>query len=238
MIPWEGLTIVFCANCGSRLSEGARFCASCGASVPPPASDPAPAAPVVAPAPQGSGYWGATPNAPVTTGWELPATRMAYAGFWRRFAAMILDGIIINMVVYGGAFALGMLIAAGGASDSTVDTLSGLIVLASFVGNWLYFALMESSSMQATLGKKALGIVVTDVNGQRIGFGRATGRYFAKIISSIIFLIGYIMAAFTAKKQALHDMIAGTLVVSGVAAATNPYPTAGAGTGEVRHTQW
>jgi uncharacterized RDD family membrane protein YckC len=79
---------------------------------------------------------------------------------------------------------------------------------------WLYFALMESSSKQGTLGKMALSIVVTDVNGNRITFGRATGRYFGKILSGLILYIGYIMVAFTEKKQGLHDMIAGTLVVN------------------------
>ncbi len=73
---------------------------------------------------------------------------------------------------------------------------------------------MESSSKQATLGKMALGIIVTDVNGERIGFGRATGRFFGKIVSGMIFYIGYIMAGFTDRKQALHDMMAGTLVVN------------------------
>jgi uncharacterized RDD family membrane protein YckC len=72
---------------------------------------------------------------------------------------------------------------------------------------------LESSSMQATLGKMALGLKVTDLNGKQISFGKATGRYFAKIISAIILLIGFIMVAFTEKKQGLHDMIAGTLVV-------------------------
>ena len=79
---------------------------------------------------------------------------------------------------------------------------------------WLYFALMESSKNQATLGKMALGLRVTDLNGNRISFGKATGRYFGKILSSMTLLIGYIMAAFTAKKQALHDFVAGTLVLS------------------------
>ena len=79
--------------------------------------------------------------------------------------------------------------------------------------NWLYYALLESSAWQATLGKKALGLEVTDMQGARISFGRATGRFFAKIISSIILCIGFIMIGFTEKKQGLHDMIAGTLVI-------------------------
>ena len=87
--------------------------------------------------------------------------------------------------------------------------------LLSVVVGWLYYALMESSGMQATLGKKALGLIVTDESGQRISFARATGRYFAKIVSALILLIGFIMVAFTERKQGLHDKLAGTLVVRG-----------------------
>ena len=73
---------------------------------------------------------------------------------------------------------------------------------------------MESSVKRATLGKMALGIAVTDVDGRRITFMRATGRHFAKMISGLILLIGYLMAAWTKKKQGLHDILAGTLVVN------------------------
>jgi uncharacterized RDD family membrane protein YckC len=90
--------------------------------------------------------------------------------------------------------------------------LSRLIALA-IVFNWLYYALLESSAWQATLGKKALGLEVTDMAGQRISFARATGRYFGKIVSAFILMIGFIMAGFTAQKQALHDMMAGCLVI-------------------------
>jgi uncharacterized RDD family membrane protein YckC len=79
---------------------------------------------------------------------------------------------------------------------------------------WLYFALMESSSKEGTLGKMAVGLHVTDLEGRRITFGRATGRFFSKMLSGIILGIGYIMAGFTEKKQGLHDMVAGTLVLS------------------------
>jgi uncharacterized RDD family membrane protein YckC len=78
---------------------------------------------------------------------------------------------------------------------------------------WLYFALMESSNKQATLGKMLIGIKVTDLDGNRITFGKATARHFSKIISGVILAVGYIMAGFTQRKQALHDIIAGTLVV-------------------------
>jgi uncharacterized RDD family membrane protein YckC len=86
-------------------------------------------------------------------------------------------------------------------------------ILVILILQWLYYALMESSNKQATLGKLALGIVVTDLSGGRISFGRATGRYFGKIISGLILYIGFIMAGLTEKKQALHDIMASCLVV-------------------------
>jgi uncharacterized RDD family membrane protein YckC len=81
------------------------------------------------------------------------------------------------------------------------------------IAEWLYFAGLESSTMQATVGKMALGVRVTGLDGGRIGFGRATCRLLAKIVSGLILYIGFIMAGFTARKQALHDMMCGTLVV-------------------------
>ncbi len=146
------------------------------------------------------------------------ATYVEYAGFWRRFLAAFIDGIILNLVsgVMGIAagLVLGLSVAAAGrdveGATEAIQVVSGMLGL---VLSWLYYALMESSATQATLGKMAIGMVVTDLEGNRIGFGRATGRYFAKIISALILLIGYLMAGFTEKKQGLHDMIAGTLVV-------------------------
>ena len=85
--------------------------------------------------------------------------------------------------------------------------------LVSFVIGWLYFALMESSERGATLGKMALGLRAVTSTGQRLTFLNATGRYFAKILSAIILMIGFIMIGFTDKKRCLHDMIAGTLVI-------------------------
>ena len=77
-----------------------------------------------------------------------------------------------------------------------------------------YYALMESSANQATVGKMALGIRVTDLAGNRLTFGRATARHFGKIISGLTLGIGYLMVAFTPSKQALHDIMAGCLVVN------------------------
>jgi uncharacterized RDD family membrane protein YckC len=95
--------------------------------------------------------------------------------------------------------------------SSMIDIFSVAVI--QLVIYWLYFAIMESSHFQGTVGKIVLGMKVVDLQGNKISFLKATGRSFGKYLSSIILLIGYIMAAFTEKKQALHDMIAGCLVV-------------------------
>ncbi len=100
----------------------------------------------------------------------------------------------------------------GDVGQVMASTTMLLAMLGSFVGTWLYFALMEAGPMQGTLGKKVCGLIVTDLEGNRLSFLRATGRYFAKILSSMILGIGFLMAGFTARKQGLHDMAAGTLV--------------------------
>ena len=89
----------------------------------------------------------------------------------------------------------------------------GVTFTFALVGSWLYEALMESSSHQATLGKMIFGMKVTDLNGNRISFARATGRHFAKWLSTMILFIGYIMVGLTDRKQGLHDILAGTLVL-------------------------
>jgi uncharacterized RDD family membrane protein YckC len=79
--------------------------------------------------------------------------------------------------------------------------------------SWIYYALLESSVWQATIGKKLLGLRVTDLAGNRISFARASGRFFGKILSGMILGIGFLMAGFTQRKQALHDILAGCLVL-------------------------
>ncbi|MDA2913784.1 RDD family protein [Acidobacteriia bacterium AH_259_A11_L15] len=123
-------------------------------------------------------------------------------------------GVLIVAVIVG--FILGFALAAGGVelSEREWENIGSVLgYLIGFAGYLLYFAFMESSSWQATLGKKALSLMVTDSDGNRLSFGRALGRNLAKIVSSLTLLIGYLMAGFTQKKQALHDMIAGCLVV-------------------------
>ena len=149
-----------------------------------------------------------------------------YAGFWLRFVAYLIDIVIIWIVmipiflVFSAMFGLSMAsmarnpdeMAAGGSMVGVFLLIEAVAV----VGVWLYYAFTESSAWQGTIGKKILGLRVTDLNGNRVSFGRASGRFFGKIVSGFTLLIGYIMAGFTEKKQALHDMIAGCLVVKSV----------------------
>lgn len=149
------------------------------------------------------------------------ASPLDYAGFWNRLAAAIIDFIITAVatgVILGPIFAFLVLSNMGELGDPAdagmpFPMLQVVSNLASLVGSWLYFALMESSRFQGTLGKLAVQIKVTDLDGNRISFGRATGRHFGKIVSGMILMIGYIMVAFTERKQGLHDIMAGCLVV-------------------------
>ena len=145
-----------------------------------------------------------------------PPPTVDYAGFWRRFVAFIIDMIFLTIIGKLLGFITGSpaVSPAGFTGFSDISHIFFSIgSLTNVVIGWLYYALMESSIKQGTLGKMALGLVVTDMNGNRVSFLRATGRHFAKILSMLIMMIGYIMIGFTARKQALHDMIAGCLVL-------------------------
>jgi uncharacterized RDD family membrane protein YckC len=159
---------------------------------------------------------------PVST---VENSAIRYAGFWRRFVAFVLDSLILSavfgmlMFIFGiGMWSASSPMQKGNYYDSSAQAAFAGAMMSTwmiyFVGSWFYFALMESSKNQGTLGKMALGLRVSELDGHRISFGRATGRYFAKILSTMTLMIGYIMAAFTSKKQALHDFVAGTMVLS------------------------
>jgi len=135
-----------------------------------------------------------------------------YAGLWRRFMAFTIDFMIACLVVFAFAIILPILL------GPRIGVPGGGAIVASFafvclIVTWLYWALMESSSKQSTVGKALLGMVVTDVEGRRLSFPRATVRYFGKMASALVVLAGFIMIGFTARKQGLHDMITGSLVV-------------------------
>jgi uncharacterized RDD family membrane protein YckC/Tfp pilus assembly major pilin PilA len=124
-----------------------------------------------------------------------------YANFWRRAAAAIVDYLIVCV---GAAVLLAILAPAIGGS------IPMLLLLLAVV---LYYVGFESSPLQATPGKLALSIKVTDLGGERIGIGRSFGRYIGKFVSGLTLGVGYVMAFFTSYRQALHDKIASTLVV-------------------------
>jgi len=141
-----------------------------------------------------------------------------HGGFWLRLAAAIIDTIItqLGLTIIGviiGIF-VGVFMGAAGSPMGDIEMVAGGIGYAiGIIGQWLYFTIFEISGWMATPGKKILGLQVTDLNGQQIGFGRANGRYWGKIVSALILMIGFIMIAFTDKKQGLHDIMAGTLVI-------------------------
>jgi uncharacterized RDD family membrane protein YckC len=207
---------MYCSHCGVQIADGSQFCPACGQSTSiaragAAVAEVAVSAPVAAP----GGFGG-------TFSPGIPEPRIGYAGFWLRLVALIIDGLIIDVVLgipffmfLGGAGIL-RAIMAGNPPEDMVGQFVGVVVLfalAASVAIWFYYALFESSPWQATPGKRALGLYVTDIVGQRISFARASGRFFAKIISRLTLMIGFLMAGFTERKQALHDMIAGTLVL-------------------------
>ena len=159
----------------------------------------------------------------VATG-EIPPGLAIHAGFWRRCAAYVIDYFLTFIASYAIGFVAGIaLVAVQGAEGMAIAPMVGGLL--GLIFGWLYFAMQESSARQATLGKLAMGIKVTDGQGQRIGFGRATGRFFGKLLSGLILSIGFMLAGWTARKQALHDMLANTLVVFQSVQPGQPLPT-------------
>lgn len=213
-----------CSKCGATLTTTSGFCPRCGQPIvgfsvgqAAPQNIPVSAS-AVTPA-----YSSATTPAAIQAG-------VGYAGFWLRLVASIIDGIVLA-VPLTPIFLILLLPAFRNFHNPQAlqDTatmmrvfmpIMGTFLLASAIVSWLYWGLCESSSWQATLGKKALGLYVTDSDGNRATFGRTSGRFFAgRFIWSIPYLGGMyclvdaICAGLTARKQAIHDMIAGCLVL-------------------------
>lgn len=180
-----------CPRCGANLAEGQEFCSSCGQSAD-----------------------GSSPQGGETERSSAPTRRaVVYAGFWLRAFAYLLDSLLVGIVT--GFLILRPLMERAGISpdnpwvlftgDSRQIVAINLLVA---MAGWLYWASFESSAWQATLGKRVFGLQVTDLPGRRVSFARASGRHFGKLI-----FVGFILAGFTAKKQALHDMMASCLVI-------------------------
>ena len=174
----------FCPTCGKPLQfENAEICPNCGVRIKEP------------PKPVGE----------------------TYAGFWIRFGAQLIDGIILLIINFVIGFCIGLYIGIVNPrlSETYFESLSWVIAfwIISLIISWIYFAYQESSSKQATLGKQVFGLIVTDIEGNRLSFERATGRWLAKILSVLILCIGLIMIGFTERKQGLHDIIVNTYVI-------------------------
>jgi uncharacterized RDD family membrane protein YckC len=219
---------MFCSKCGANVEQGKAFCGACGQPVlgyavgqPSPTVSSVPGA--VAPAV--SAY---TPTG--SPAWQPAQAAVAYAGFWLRLVAAIIDGVILSiplapifLIIFLGTFR-NMQDLQNMQQPAAMWAILGpkiiLILIVSAIASWLYWGLCESSAWQATLGKKALGLMVTDLEGRRINFGRASGRFWAgrgvgsvPYLGGTYFLVDCICVGFTAKKQAIHDMIASCLVL-------------------------
>ncbi|HTV83811.1 MAG TPA: RDD family protein [Dyella sp.] len=160
-----------------------------------------------------------------------PSATVSYAGFWKRVLAYLIDAFVLYFPFSLLEIPFGMrkayvalnqqVLSAGTDFQAAMTAYQHFYVeqwpyfLTTMVVGWLYFAVCESSSWQATIGKLALGMRVTDLNGGRISFARALGRYGGKLISSFMLCVGFLLVAFTQRKQGLHDMLANTLVVNG-----------------------
>jgi uncharacterized RDD family membrane protein YckC len=165
-------------------------------------------------------------NAPPPPSWSgqqqvaAPESLGPPAGFWIRFVAYLVDAFILLLaVIVIAAVIIGLAVAIGGTSGKDSDVAVGIgVVLAMLVYlviGWLYEALLTSGPRGATFGKQAVGVRIVCADGAPLSFGRATGRHFLKVFVTpmIPFAIGYLMAGFTARKRAVHDMMADTFVI-------------------------
>lgn len=196
-----------CQECGKDIQEGASACQHCGnpvsvaelgpiyvpqASLPPEEIPPLPQTVVVKP-------------------------KTHYAGFWLRALAYLFDTILVSLLLALAASfrpsAFVIFPNPGATSALAIPQLTRLAMAITIPMVWLYYAIFESSSWQATPGKRVLHLYVTDLYGRPISFARATIRHFGKIISGLTFMVGYFLAGFTARKQALHDLLASCLVL-------------------------
>ena len=182
------MTIIQCSDCGGAVSTKAEACPHCGRAL--------------------------EPQPPLSSDGDVTPT---YAGFWVRFGAVVIDTVVLGLA--GVILAIITVIAIVLVSpDTFLDTLLSPVfaILSQIVMNILsaaYFVFMHSSSKQATLGKMAMSLKVTDLDGERIGVGKSFLRLIGTFVSAVLLMIGYLMVAFTERKQGLHDKIAGTLVV-------------------------
>jgi uncharacterized RDD family membrane protein YckC len=182
---------MFCAQCGQWIADGESACARCGAPAHGTAIGPLPAA-VAAPA-----------------GPAAPAVQ--YAGFWRRFATGLVDGVVVFFPISIARVLLGDDPFSAGTPWDDPSALRGALVNVGFW--WIYCAALECSGAQGTLGQQLLGLRVFDGRFRRISFARATARHFAQWLSVFTCGLGYLVNLWTKKRQTLHDLVAGCVIV-------------------------
>jgi uncharacterized RDD family membrane protein YckC len=201
---------MFCQACGTNVADGTAFCTSCGRPIVGYSVGQSGAVAIAASYPAG-----------------VAAESTKYAGFWLRLVAALLDNIILMVptaplaILMFASMLPGLALARGNPAFIIAAFLPRLILfgILMLAVRWLYWALMESSSWQATLGKKAMGLYVTDLEGNRVSFGKASGRFWAGRglsvvpLGNVYYVVDCICCGFTEKKQAVHDMIAGCLVM-------------------------
>ncbi|GAB3731475.1 hypothetical protein GCM10028794_07720 [Silanimonas algicola] len=207
----------------------------------PPATTPVDAPAIAAPAPgpravetaapatdavMAQAYAASSRDASATGG--IDTGDVVDAGFWKRLAAFMIDGAILMVATYAIVFLMLIIVGAGVGgimtlfeASATGQPPSGNLLVVFLVGfyvlpfimRWAYFTFFTSSAWQGTPGKRAVGIKVVDLDGGKLGTGRAMSRWFAAALSYLTLYVGFLMAAFTDRKMALHDMVASTRVV-------------------------
>ncbi|MDE3170255.1 MAG: RDD family protein [Acidobacteriota bacterium] len=190
-----------CRRCGAQISDDAAYCSACGEPTAERGDD------------------GSETNFGLHTVSESkPEASVAYAGFWLRAVAWVVDMFLLGVVV--GIFILNPLLPRAGISPDNPKAVFNTgnpqvlaINLLVLMAEWCYFGLLESSPWQASVGKRLLGLYVTDQQGKRVSFARASGRFWGMYLSTLTIGIGYLMAGFTPRKQALHDLLAKCLVL-------------------------
>ncbi len=197
---------MYCNQCGKEITDTDRFCNACGAALSGSASTD-----VSRPISNNN-----SPLPPASN--KSLSDDFVYGGFWWRFLAYLIDAIILSIGYWLVALVFGFNGWLFWGADYKYWAAAGVTIVViytvlTFIAPWLYYALMESSKFQGTIGKWALKMRVADEEGKQITFARATGRYFAKILSSLTLGIGYIMVAFTERKQGLHDILARTIIL-------------------------
>ncbi len=181
---------IYCNRCGLASETDAQFCQGCGTSLQPAA----------------------------TLGLPVSKDSPHYAGFWIRVVASLIDFCLLLAVIFPVRMLLGSAVLLVGVQSEFPTHQTMIIrrvirIAVGFAIAWAYKAGLESSMYQATLGKMAARLKVTDQEGQRISLARATTRYFSKYLSTAALGLGYVMVGLDEQKQGLHDRIAGTLVM-------------------------